>query len=99
MRKSVNLGITDLLELSQAILEKGNSIRFQAKGWSMRPFIQDGDFIIVSPVQNSSIMKIRLLFIALLKNIKTMAQRHFSLKGMPLLASLKGLIYGTYWAR
>ncbi|OGW17824.1 MAG: signal peptidase I [Nitrospinae bacterium RIFCSPLOWO2_12_FULL_45_22] len=62
MRKSVNLGITDLLELSQAILEKGNSIRFQAKGWSMRPFIQDGDFIIVSPVQNSSIKKGDVVF-------------------------------------
>lgn len=44
-----------LLELSRDILEKGKSVRFQAKGWSMRPFIRDGDFIVVSPIENSSI--------------------------------------------
>jgi len=44
-----------LLELSRDILEKGKSVRFQAKGWSMRPFIQDGDFIVVNPIENSSI--------------------------------------------
>ncbi len=44
-----------LLKLSRDILEKGKSIRFQANGWSMRPFIRDGDFIVVSPVENSSI--------------------------------------------
>ncbi|MCZ2844957.1 MAG: S24/S26 family peptidase [Candidatus Bathyarchaeota archaeon] len=44
-----------LLKLSRDILEKGKSIRFQAKGWSMRPFIRDGDFIVVSPVKSSSI--------------------------------------------
>ncbi len=44
-----------LLELSRDILEKGKSVRFQAKGWSMRPFIRDEDFIVVSPIENSSI--------------------------------------------
>lgn len=44
-----------LSELSQDILKKGNSVRFQAKGWSMHPFIQDGDFIEVSPIENSPI--------------------------------------------
>jgi len=44
-----------LSELSKDILKKGRSVRFQAKGWSMHPFIQDGDFITVSPVEDSSI--------------------------------------------
>jgi signal peptidase I len=55
MRRSINSTGADFLELSRGILEKGNSVRFQAKGWSMRPLIRDGDFIIVSPVENSSI--------------------------------------------
>jgi signal peptidase I len=42
-----------LLKVSRDILKKGKSVRFQAKGWSMRPFIQDGDFIVVSPIENS----------------------------------------------
>lgn len=45
----------DLLGLSRDILKKGRSVRFQAKGWSMHPFVQDGDFITVSPVEDSSI--------------------------------------------
>jgi ubiquinone/menaquinone biosynthesis C-methylase UbiE/signal peptidase I len=44
-----------LSELSRELLRKGNSVRFQAKGWSMHPFIQDGDFITVVPIENSSI--------------------------------------------
>lgn len=45
----------DLLGLVRDILKKGMSVRFQAKGWSMHPFVQDRDFITVSPVENSSI--------------------------------------------
>lgn len=51
-----------LLKLSRDILEKGRSIRFQANGWSMRPFIRDGDFIVVSPVKSSSIRKGDVVF-------------------------------------
>jgi len=51
-----------LLKLSRDILKKGKSIRFQAKGWSMRPFIRDGDFIVVSPVKSSSIRKGDVVF-------------------------------------
>jgi signal peptidase I len=51
-----------LLKLSRDMLEKGKSIRFQAKGWSMRPFIRDGDFIVVSPVKSSSIRKGDIVF-------------------------------------
>jgi len=55
VRKIAHLRDIDLLELSKDIFRKGKSARFQAKGWSMRPFIRDGDFIVVSPIKNSSI--------------------------------------------
>lgn len=55
MRKIAHLKDIDLLELSKDIFRKGKSARFQAKGWSMRPFIRDGDIIVVSPIENSSI--------------------------------------------
>jgi len=55
VRKIAHLKDADLLELSKDIFRKGKSARFQAQGWSMRPFIRDGDFIVVSPIKNSSI--------------------------------------------
>jgi len=55
VRKIAHLRNADLIELSKDIFRKGKSIRFQAKGWSMRPFIRDGDFIVVSPIEDSSI--------------------------------------------
>lgn len=55
MKKTAHLRDADLLELSKDIFREGKSIRFQAKGWSMRPFIRDGDFIVVGPIENSSI--------------------------------------------
>ncbi len=55
MRKIAHLRNADLLELSKDIFRKGKSIRFQAKGWSMRPVIRDGDFVVVNPIENSSI--------------------------------------------
>ena len=39
-----------LLELMTAVLSKGCSFRFKAKGWSMTPFIRDGDVIKVDPI-------------------------------------------------
>jgi len=55
VRKIAHLRDADLLELSKDIFRRGKSVRFQARGWSMRPFIRDGDFIVVSPIENSSI--------------------------------------------
>lgn len=55
MRKIAHFRDADLLGLSRALLEDGKSVRFQAKGRSMHPFIQDGDIITVGPVENSSI--------------------------------------------
>ena len=37
----------------QAVLARGKSFRFRALGWSMLPFVQDGDVISVSPFRDS----------------------------------------------
>lgn len=39
-----------LLDLTQAVLARGIPIRFRARGWSMAPFIRDGDVITVAPL-------------------------------------------------
>lgn len=44
---------TALVDLAQAVLEKGKSFRFRARGMSMRPFIKDGDVITISPLSGS----------------------------------------------
>lgn len=40
-----------LVELMKAVLDKGCAFRFRARGWSMTPFIHDGDVITVSPIK------------------------------------------------
>lgn len=42
-----------LLELMQGVLARGKPFRFRARGWSMSPFIRDGDVITVSPIPRS----------------------------------------------
>ena len=39
-----------LAELMQAVLDRGRPFRFRARGWSMAPFIRDGDVIMVAPL-------------------------------------------------
>ncbi|MCX6558547.1 MAG: signal peptidase I [Candidatus Aminicenantes bacterium] len=41
-----------VMELVEAMHEKGASFRFQAKGYSMTPAIRDGDLITVSPLKD-----------------------------------------------
>jgi len=55
VKKSIVSSEVDLLALSKDILKRGKSIRFQARGWSMRPFIRDGDIITISPVEDSAL--------------------------------------------
>ncbi|MDO9530040.1 MAG: signal peptidase I [Syntrophales bacterium] len=55
MKNPILLNNSDLLKFSGDLLKRGTSIRFRAKGFSMRPFIQDGDIITVSPFQNSPV--------------------------------------------
>jgi phage repressor protein C with HTH and peptisase S24 domain len=40
-----------LAELLRDVVSKGMLFRFRAKGWSMSPFIKDGDVITIEPVR------------------------------------------------
>jgi hypothetical protein len=42
-----------LLDLMRAVLARGVPFRFCARGWSMAPFIRDGDVITVSPFRHT----------------------------------------------
>lgn len=42
-----------LLDLMRAVLARGVPFRFRARGWSMAPFIRDGDVTTVSPLQGA----------------------------------------------
>ena len=42
-----------LVELMRAVLARGVPFRFCARGWSMAPFIRDGDVITVSPFRHA----------------------------------------------
>lgn len=41
-----------LAELMRAVLDRGRPFRFRARGWSMAPFIRDGDVITVAPLEH-----------------------------------------------
>ena len=45
----LTLSRDDFDALSAAVLERGDSLRFRASGNSMRPFIRDGDVLLVRP--------------------------------------------------
>jgi signal peptidase I len=55
VKNPIFLNNSDLLKLSRELLERDISIRFRVRGFSMRPSIQDGDFITVSSIENSSL--------------------------------------------
>jgi len=42
-----------LIGLMQAVLARDAPFRFRAKGWSMSPFIRDGDVITIVPLNNA----------------------------------------------
>ena len=48
------LSMPVLIELLQAVLDKGKPFRFEATGGSMSPFVRDGDVITVSPLSDTS---------------------------------------------
>lgn len=43
-----------LIELLRAVLDKGAAFRFQAKSFSMHPFLRNGDVVTVSPLPGTS---------------------------------------------
>ena len=50
--EGISLSALVVMELIEAVQEKGASFRFQARGYSMTPAIRNGDVITVSPLKN-----------------------------------------------
>lgn len=50
--EEIPLSTPMVMELIEAVHEKGASFRFQAKGYSMTPAIRNGDVITVSPLKD-----------------------------------------------
>ncbi len=44
-----------LIELMRAVLSRNLPFRFCARGWSMAPFIHNGDVITISPLQHANL--------------------------------------------
>lgn len=57
IKKGAELAISseDLQELMQDVLAKGAAFHFRAKGWSMSPFIKDGDVITIAPLSQEKL--------------------------------------------
>jgi signal peptidase I len=53
-REELSLSSQQLEKLMRGVLGKGASFRFQVKGFSMSPFIKDGDVLTIAPVQGSA---------------------------------------------
>jgi signal peptidase I len=53
--KELGLSGPALLGVMKEVLGRGVPFRFQAKGWSMTPFIRDGDIITLVPVSRDRI--------------------------------------------
>ncbi len=51
--REVNVDAKDLCNLSAEVLARSASIRFVAKGSSMRPFVCEGDILTIEPVESS----------------------------------------------
>ena len=50
----VSLSGTALTDLLQAVVSRGSLFTLQAKGFSMSPFIRDGDIVTISPLHGTS---------------------------------------------
>jgi signal peptidase I len=53
--ETVSCGPLDFEELSIEVLKAGHDLRFEARGWSMRPLVRDGDVLLVRPAGNGEI--------------------------------------------
>lgn len=49
----LTLPLAGLIDLLKGVLDKGKPFRFQATGFSMSPFIENGDFVTLSPLGRS----------------------------------------------
>jgi len=52
-REELALSSQHLEKLMRGVLDKGACFRFQGKGFSMSPFIKDGDVLTIAPLQRS----------------------------------------------
>jgi signal peptidase len=53
--REVSLRHNELEELSSEILEQGGSLRFKAHGYSMSPFIRDGDVLTTQSIESADL--------------------------------------------
>jgi hypothetical protein len=53
-REELSLSNQHLEKLMRGVLSRGACFRFQGKGFSMSPFIKDGDVLTIAPVQGSA---------------------------------------------
>jgi len=53
--KEISLSGESLIALIHTVVDEKKSFRFKVKGFSMSPFIKDGDIVTVSPLANSSV--------------------------------------------
>jgi hypothetical protein len=53
-REDLSLSSQQLEKLMRGVLGKGASFRFQSKGFSMSPFIKDGDLLTIVPLHQST---------------------------------------------
>lgn len=56
MKNEISFSARSLTELIQSTVAKGASFRFQVKGSSMAPFINDSDIVTISPLSDSRLM-------------------------------------------
>ncbi|MDQ1330597.1 MAG: signal peptidase [Thermodesulfobacteriota bacterium] len=52
IKNGISIPGTAMIEIMQEVLSRGMSFRFRAGGFSMAPFIRDGDIISVSPLSS-----------------------------------------------
>ena len=52
IEEGISLSAPMVMDLIEAVHEKGASFRFQARGYSMTPSIRDSDVITISPLKN-----------------------------------------------
>jgi len=55
--REIRLGRTECADLSVDILKRGGTFCFKAKGFSMHPFVRDGDILIIHPASNQTLRK------------------------------------------
>lgn len=90
---SVSFTSTEFALLSAAILNAGRSLRFRAPGVSMQPLVQDGDQLVVAPVE---VEKIRVGDIILFTNESGRALVHRVIKYQTLDGVMNFLMQGDH---